>query len=182
MKIRPSHRLAVASGLAFAVAIATPAFASAHASPASKASPTVHPASANPFPSASSTVIASTGFIDDYEVGYFWSAARGDSVEQTFSGPATVRKAVLKLDVTYNGLNGSDEDWALSINGTDVGTFTITQGQSGPFKEVFKFHGISGGSYDVKIRETNEVPSGDGATALRYAGDGYHSIALRARR
>ena len=37
------------------------------------------------FPSASSTVVGSTGFIDDCQVGYFWSASRGDSVSQTFS-------------------------------------------------------------------------------------------------
>lgn len=179
MRIRTSHRLAVASGLAFAVAITTPAFASAQTAPATSAHPAAQPAAANEFPSSTSTVIGSIGFIDDYEVGYFWSAARGDSVEQTFSGPAAVRRAILKLDVTYNGLYGSDEDWALSINGTDVGSFTITQGQTGPLKEVFKFHAIRGGTYDVKLRETNEVPGGDGSIALRYAGDGWHSVALR---
>ena len=30
------------------------------------------------FPSGTSTVVASIGFIDDTQIGYFWSAARGD--------------------------------------------------------------------------------------------------------
>lgn len=154
--------------------LVTPPVANA-AGPASAA-----PAAAQAFPSASSTVVGSVGFVDDIQVGYFWSAARGDSVEQTFAGKAKVKRATLKLDVPTNGLvAGAHADWAVSINGKDVGTFSIASGQTGPFTNKYKFKKIKGPRYDVKIYMTNEVAAGAGAHTLRYAGTGPHSIALK---
>ncbi len=197
--VRYTRRMASVTGvsLALALALASPALAqgqSAHPtglgvnnlSGASAIHSTsahvskVIPQAASAFPSASSTVIGSTGFVDAEQVGYFWSAARGDSVAQSFSGPASVNKAKLKLDVPYNGLApGAETDWTLSINGIDVGSFVIPSGQLGPVSANYKFKKIKGGTYDVKIRETNEVASGDGAITLRYAGTGPHSIKLK---
>lgn len=147
---------------------------------ASAESPASAPAAAQAFPSATSTVIGSVGFIDATQVGYFWSAARGDSVAQTFTGKKKIKKAILKLDVPTNGLAaGAETDWAVIINGTTVGSFTITSGQTGAVKSKSTFAKIKGGTYDVKIAMTNEVAPGDGAITLRYAGDGPHSIKLK---
>jgi len=151
-------------------------------SPVANAADTGAPDAAKAFPSSTSSVIGSTGFIDDVQVGYFWSVSRGDSVAQTFSGPAKVKSAILKLDVVQNFLSGGAEvDWTLSINGKDVGSFVIGEGQTGPVTNTFKFAKIKGGSYDVKIRVTNEVPGGQGSITLRYAGTGQHSITLKKR-
>jgi hypothetical protein len=138
------------------------------------------PDSTHSFPSSSSTVVGSIGFIDDDEVGYFWSAARGDSVTEAFTGPMKIKKAVLDLDVVQNVLNsGAFVEWALSINGKDVGRFRVVEGQLGPVKHTFTFSKINGPNFTVKLRVLNEVPSGQGSHTLRYAGDGPHSIKLK---
>lgn len=138
-------------------------------------------AAAVDFPSADSTVVGSTGFVDGEMVGYFWSAARGDSVSETLAGPAKIKKAILKVDVPYNGLaSGAFTDWDVVINGKVVGDFTIAAGEAGPVNESYKFKRIKGGGeYDVQIVMTNEVASGAGAITLRYAGAGEHSINLK---
>lgn len=144
------------------------------------AAESVAPDATYAFPSPSSAVIGSVGQIDDCQVGYFWSASRGDSVTETFTGgPAKAKKAILKLDVIENALNnGAFVDWTLSINGTDVGNFTVVEGQLGPFNEKFRFPKISG-PYVVKIRVTNEVAGGEGSHTLRYDCTGPHSITLK---
>jgi hypothetical protein len=57
------------------------------------------------FPSRSSTVVASVGFIDAQQIGSFWSVSRGDRVSQSFAGPDLVNRAILQLDVVTNVLN-----------------------------------------------------------------------------
>jgi len=143
---------------------------------------TAGPDAGGAFPSATSTVIGSTGFIDGEQVGYFWSASRGDSVAQSFSGPNRVKKAKLSLDVVDNVLNnGAHVDWTVSINGTDVGSFQINEGQLGAVTQSFSFPKITGGTYLVKMRVTNEVAGGEGSHTFRYAGNGPHSIKLKRR-
>jgi len=194
--LRPSRRLTAAAGFAVILAMAAPALASAQAAAPMRGaahngglSATVHRGTlqagssiqaGHAFPSASSTVIGSTGFVDDDEVGYFWSVARGDSVAERFKGPATITRAVFRLDVPTNALaSGATVDWTASINGKDVGSFQVVSGQVGGFTERYKFEAIKGRRYAVKIRVTNEVASGDGSITLRYAGTGPHSVALR---
>ena len=122
------------------------------------------------FPSSTSTVIGSVGFVNSCEVGYFWSASRGDSVEQTFTGPASITKALLRAYVVQNVLNsGAHVDWKLSINGIDVAQFRVNQGVTGTVQVGKTFSAITGPSYDVKIRVTNEVASGQGSITLAYA-------------
>jgi hypothetical protein len=122
------------------------------------------------FPSANSTVIGSVGFINSCEVGYFWSVSRGDSVAQTFNGPASITKALLKAVVVQNVLNsGAHVDWTLSINGIDVGRFRVNQGVTGTISLGRTFAAITGPSYAIKIRVTNEVASGQGSITLAYA-------------
>jgi len=200
--LRPSGRLVVA-GIAVALAVSTPAIAHAQGSHSARfgsnnlsgspavrgVTPALHlttgakagPAATHPFPSASSTVVASTGFIDGEKCGYFWSASRGDSVAESFSGPGKITRAVFKLDVTENFLAPPNTvDWTASINGKDVGSFSIAVGQTGPVTEKLHFNRIrGGGTYDVKIRVTNEVPGGGGSVSLRYAGSGPHAVVLR---
>jgi hypothetical protein len=143
---------------------------------------TVAPNSTSPYPSSSSTIVGSVGFIDSEQVGYFWSASRGDSVTESLSGPNKVKKAKLALDVVQNALNsGAHVDWTLSINGTDVGSFQINEGQLGAVNQSFSFPKITGGTYVVKLRVTNEVAGGEGSHTWRYAGDGPHSIKLKRR-
>ena len=79
-----------------------------------------------------------------------------------------------------NGLTGGSEvDWTASVNGTDIGSFVVPQSFTGPLTKKFPFSAISGGSYAVKIRVTNEVASGDGAITLTYAGSAAHSVKLK---
>lgn len=203
-----TRRWSAAAGFAVLLAMATPTLASAQGSAVATdrhhvaannlaggaqhvakattstagagATQSVSPLAAQAFPSANSTVIASVGFVDSEQVGYFWSAARGDSVAETLSGPPKITKAKLKLDVVDNGLvPDATVDWVLSINGKDVGKFQVVSGQIGPFADTYTFKKITGGKYDVAIRVVNEVASGDGAITLRYAGAGPHSITLK---
>jgi hypothetical protein len=85
------------------------------------------------FPSSTSTVVGSIGFIDADEVGFFWTVHRGDRVSETFSGPSSVNRAILKVEVVRNVLVSAQEvDWNLEINGTVVGSFTVPSGFTGP--------------------------------------------------
>jgi hypothetical protein len=132
-----------------------------------------------PFPSSNSTVVASVGFIDANQVGYFWSAARGDLVSETFAGPTVIYGATLNLEVIENALNsGAFVDWDVEINGVVVGSFTVNQGFIGPFTKQLSFPRIVGPMYTVTIRVTNEVAVGQGSHTLAYAGPYAHSITL----
>ena len=132
-----------------------------------------------PFPSADSTVVGSVGFIDANQVGYFWSAARGDLVSETFAGPTAIYGATLNLEVIENVLAPTAfVDWDVEINGVVVGSFTVNSGDFGPFTVNLAFPRITGPMYDVTIRVTNEVAGGDGSHTLAYDGPYAHSIRL----
>ena len=132
-----------------------------------------------PFPSSNSTVVGSIGFIDANQVGYFWSAARGDLVEETFAGPPAIFGATLELEVIENALNsGAFVDWDVEINGVVVGSFTVNQGFTGPFTRSLTFPRIQGPNYTVTLRVTNEVAGGQGSHTFAYAGPFAHSIRL----
>jgi hypothetical protein len=131
------------------------------------------------FPSSNSTVVASVGFLDADEAGYFWSAARGDLVSETFSGPLFVNKAVLSVEVVENVLNsGAEVDWNVEINGNVVGSFVVPEGFTGLIIQTMKFPRIMGPMYAVTLRVTNEVPGGAGSHTLAYADPFAHSIQL----
>ena len=131
------------------------------------------------FPSSTSTVVASVGFINSTEIGYFWSAARGDSVSQTIHGPSSIKRTILKIDVVENFLaNGATVDWNVLINGHVLGSFSVVEGQTGLVKFKKRFPKMLGPNYDVQLEVTNEVPAGDGSITLAYAGAFPHSIQL----
>jgi hypothetical protein len=59
-----------------------------------------------------------------------------------------------------------------------LGSFTVPAGFTGPLTLDVSFPPISGPTYAVTIRVTNEVPGGGGAHTLAYAGNLAHSIEL----
>lgn len=131
------------------------------------------------FPSANSTVVGSLGFINDYEVGYFWSVDRGDGVSQMFSASDCVNRAKLDVEVVRNVLSsGASVNLELVINGVNVGNFTVEEGFTGAISVEFIFPKITGPVYQVELNVTNEVPPGDGSITLAYASDFAHSLTL----
>lgn len=131
------------------------------------------------FPSATSTVVGSVGFIDATQVGYFWSVSRGDSVTETFSGPASITQVGLRVSVPTNALNsGAYVAWSLEINGIPVARFKVPQGFIGTKSLRKTFPAITGPSYTVKLRVTNEVAAGQGSITLVYAGTQPHVLQL----
>jgi hypothetical protein len=123
------------------------------------------------FPSNSSTVVGSVGSLNANEIGYFWSASRGDKVEQTFNaGYASVVGLTLDFDVTQNVLSGGAfVNWDVRVNGTSVGSWMRTDAQgTGHVSLSFSFAAIAGvaGNYTVGMHVTNEVASGFGSIAL----------------
>ncbi len=126
------------------------------------------------FPSASSAVVDS-GVNDSSQAAYFWSAARGDSITETFSntGLTSVGKLDLGVNVTQNFLSaGAQVAWNVLLNGTVVGSWawSDTSG-TGPLFQSYTFAPITGGgTYTLRMEVTNEVPAGDGSIALGLPG------------
>jgi len=132
------------------------------------------------FPSASSSVVASVGFIDAAQIGYFWSVGRGDGVRESFSTTLpTVDHLDLEFSVPDNVLNnGAQVDWNVEVNNVVVGSFTVLEGLIGDVSQSYSFAPIAGPNYTVELVVTNEVASGEGSVSLAYAGDYAHSIQL----
>ncbi len=129
------------------------------------------------FPSDDSDVVGSLGFIDDDEVGFFWSEARGDRVTETFtSSLGEITRVVWDFDIVRSSL-GETLDWTLLINGVEV-TDVSFSGETGPQQIDVTFPAIaaSGGAYEVSFEATSEVSPGLGSMTLRYAGDGPRDI------
>ncbi|OHB62072.1 MAG: hypothetical protein A2168_08710 [Planctomycetes bacterium RBG_13_50_24] len=134
------------------------------------------------FPSDDSTVIGSLGFINAEEIGWFWSVARGDMVNESFVDPLPyVNQASFDFAVPNNVLNsGAEVDWDVVINGTTIGSFIIPQGFTGTKNLDFSFAQIASvaGAYEVAFVVTNEVPSGYGSHSFAYDGKYPHSVEL----
>jgi hypothetical protein len=106
------------------------------------------------FPSASSTQTYASP-------PYYWNA--GDNVRQTVTlSLPSVSRAQLHLVFTNNFLNGDTDDSALFINGTQVGTFRIP-GPGLTFDVTLSFAPVTGPTYNLEIRCTRTVISGDGS-------------------
>jgi hypothetical protein len=131
------------------------------------------------FPSTDSTVVASMRFIDDNEVGYFWSAARGDLISETFTSASPINRTILAVEVVRNVLNsGAFVDWNVEINGVIIGSFRVVQSFIGPVTVDISFPPIPGPEYTVTIRVINEVAPGEGSHTLAYASPFAHSVQL----
>jgi len=134
------------------------------------------------YPSASSSVVGSVGFIDGENIGYFWSVARGDSVTETFaSSVGTATDLKLDLAVPENVLSpGYQVDWNVRLNGVSVGGFSIPDGFTG--NASFPYSSLSipavAGNYTVRMEVTNEVDIGAGSHTLAYAGEWKHEVTI----
>lgn len=136
------------------------------------------------FPSAGSTVVGSVGFVDGTQVGYFWDAGRGDSVEENFASVLPSATALdLHLHVLETYLNsGAAVDWDVLLNGVNIGSFSIPEGYLGDFNVSYgPFAAIPAilGNYEVRIEVTNVVPDGQGSHSWVYAGALQHSVNIR---
>ena len=130
------------------------------------------------FPSAGSAVVGSVGFVDTSSVGYFWSANRGDSVTESFAGPASVSSYTFDCNIPINFLNnGNTVDWNVIINGTVVDSFSVSELSTG-VSVGGSFPAIAGPNYTVSLAVTNEVPGDGGSTTWRYAGIGNNTLTL----
>lgn len=121
------------------------------------------------FPTEFSSVTGSIGHFAP-EVGYFWSAARGDQVSQTYSGTGVFGATSLTLDILVSQNVLTDHiEWDVYVNGTDVGDWNWTAAQgTGYMHETYNFAAIAGDSYEIKLAVKNEVPDGWGSIALNY--------------
>lgn len=130
------------------------------------------------FPSDDSDVIASMGFVDASQVGYFWSVARGDSVVETFTTDfLSIDRAILDVEVITNVLAPTAfTNWDVLINGALVGNFNVLQGYTGVVHVDVSFPPIAGPEYVVELRVTNEVAGGEGSISLAYADPYAHSL------
>lgn len=128
------------------------------------------------FPSPNSSVVGSVGFIDDDEVGFFWSVMRGDSVTEIFTGPGSASSYSLDVDVIANSLVMTPVNWNVWINGVLVDNFNVNPGFVGTVSRSATFASIPGPSYVVELRVTNEVEGGGGSHTLRYAGIGFNDL------
>ncbi len=129
------------------------------------------------FPSSSSTVV-SAGSAPPGSVGSFWSQTH--KVEQSFSGPPSIDHAALSVQPVSNSLlPGAQIEWILSINGTDIGTLTVTSGATAPIVLSTSFPPMAGPTYVVELRANNDVPPGRGSIFLASTGSsGSHSLEL----
>jgi len=128
------------------------------------------------FPSDDSIVVGSGGFIDSTQVGFFWSADRGDSVSETFTGPPVATSYTLDVDVITNTLVSVGTNWQVLINGVEVDLFPVSPGFVGTVSRTAMFPDIPGPTYTVELRLVNEIPPGGGSHTFRYAGFGLNQI------
>ncbi len=128
------------------------------------------------FPSADSTVVGSVGVIAPGEFGFFWSVARGDSIEETFTGTGlnTVFQLDLEFAILDNVLNrGASVFWDVLVNGIVVGNWSWSDTDGlGTVSESYSFAPIfGGGDYTIRMEVTNEVADGFGSISIGYPGD-----------
>jgi hypothetical protein len=98
---------------------------------------------------------------------YFWRL--GDYVEGTRTTTlSTLSSVSFDLQLDTNGLTCDTQDVTLSINGTDVGTFSIAGGTMNVMQS-FTFPTITGPTYTFRLETTRQVASGCGAAG--YADD-----------
>lgn len=125
------------------------------------------------FPTVSSTVVGSSGFISSNEIGYFWSVSRGDLVSQTFTDPlASISSLTLNLSVPHNSLRYDALNWAVWVNNTQVGVFDVNVGFIGTLVKYYLFSPIAAnnGTYDLSLRVTNQIRDLEGSHTFGLAG------------
>jgi len=115
------------------------------------------------FPNSSDTSFTASGG------GYYWTA--GDYVQgsRTTSLGSTT-SANIHIAISGNFLSGDTVDMRMSINGTAVGTFSITSASTSAFDTTLSFPAVTGPTYTLRYEVTRTVISGDGSIAIAASG------------
>jgi hypothetical protein len=108
---------------------------------------------------------------------YWWNT--GDTVYGTYVTTETIDHAEISLSLTRNSLvSGGHCDIEFRIDGTAVGTFTITEASGlGPILESFDFTSIPAGPHELRYYETNTVAPGCGSVDMNEAA-GINSVSF----
>lgn len=131
---------------------------------ATAASVTVH------FPTSSATVVSSGSLVGPTEIGYFWSAARGDRFSENYPGTGLFNPSSLSMDlnVTRNALaSGQSVVWDVLVNSVDVGDWIWSSADgTGLTNIALTFAPIAGEFNSLALVVKNEVPRSAGSIAL----------------
>jgi hypothetical protein len=121
------------------------------------------------YPSNLSTVVDSA-VNPAGELGFFWSATRGDSITQTFTGTGITTLGSLTLSFGIDDVlqPGNEIDWDVLVNGISVGSWIWTSAQgSGTLNQTYSFAPITGnGIYTLRMAVTNETPVNGGSIGI----------------
>ncbi len=101
---------------------------------------------------------------------HIWVA--GDYWDQTFNGTGLANATALGLniDIDDNILDPTQQvNLDVLLNGTNVGSFSIASGVTGFVSNTFLFSpvlALGTDSFDIKMLETNTIPSGLGSVSM----------------
>jgi len=105
---------------------------------------------------------------------YFWRA--GDFVQGTrTTSLGSIRSIDMNLEVSPNLLSCDTQDHSFSVNGTVVGTFSISSTDA-VISRSFSFGAIAGPTYTFRIETTRTVASGCGSAGFP---EGSSTLTLR---
>jgi len=132
------------------------------------------------FPSAGS-VLTGVADIGGGQIGGFWSATLDQGVSEVLAGPdPTINRAILDIEIPQNVLVSDSVEWAVTINDSPVGSFEVAAGFTGPMRLDLVFDPVAaiGGTYEVALEVTNDIPPLGGSHTLGFADPYQHSIDL----
>lgn len=99
---------------------------------------------------------------------YIWTT--GDFWAQDFPATGVTSATDLTLDLNLNPTAGSpiqNLSFDVFLNGTNVGSFTVTPADNGSFFQTsFNFPAVAGPNYDLDIIATSTISSGAGSYSL----------------
>ena len=132
------------------------------------------------FPSAASDVVASAGFINANEMGFFFSASNGHAVSQTFeTTTAYLSHLIFSLSIPTNGLAQDQQgEFDIRVNGTKVAELVITPDLLGTHLFHVPVPNIPGPNFTIGLEMTNDIAPGGGTFSLGYAEPTPSSITL----
>jgi hypothetical protein len=108
---------------------------------------------------------------------HIWTT--GDYWTQTFNatGQASAGHMDLRLFINDNTLSaGAHVDLSVLLNNTMIGSLSIPVGFTGAQNYSFNFSTIVGPNYNVRLLETNTVPSGAGAVSMGLGGSSFVTL------
>jgi len=132
------------------------------------------------FPSGGSDLNGVTD-IGGGQIGWFWRSSLNQSVSEILADTEPkITRAILDIEVPQNVLVSDPVEWAITINNSQVGSFTVDPGFTGPVHLGLSFARISavGGNYEVSLEVVNDVALMGGAHTLGFADPYKHSVEL----